>query len=1235
MIRTHRFRRALLIVLGVLLLVPVVLVTALVLVLRSDSGTAWVIDQVEGLTVEQGAGSLMGVWQAKRLRWQGFGVELTVQSPYLDWSPGCLLRRSVCIEHLLAADIDLRILPGDASAEASTAPSLPALDLPVNLELGNVELGELRYNDTLVWNTFNLSAGGYGTSVELKKLYVNRDTITVTASGHLETRRDWPLSLEVTAQLPPPEGDRWTLDLALTGSVRDLNLQGRSAGYLDAGLEGHLEPLDPDLPARLSLTADQFKVINAVPDTVTLKNWLLKADGNLTSGFRIDSQAELPARSGRMKLSVNALVSASDARDVSVELKAPYSAAGEAGHAKMTGSIDWRDALTADTELQMEKFPWYDLLPGLTPPPVTLASLDVKGQYTDGRYQAELSASADSPAGDIGVTTRVDGDLSRVSITDLLVTTGAGKLTGKANAAFKDQVSWDASLTLNDFNPGFWVPRLEASLDGDVSSTGRLNAQGQPDLKAYWDLTGQWRKQDTSIQGQLAGRNGQWSVSKLSVNVGDNQIQGSAELGQSLAASMHVALMDLSQVLPGLSGKISGDAKAGGTLDNPTGQVHLTGAGVRWKDTAAVDSLTLDASLADVLKLKARLRASGISAGGQSFESASIALRGTPADHRLELKASNPQVTAELQFDGGWQQGWQGTLTTGEIDLPEQKQAWKLAEPARISYQPTGELTFKKHCWRWRGSSLCAGDQSLMPRLALNYRIKALPASALAPLLPESVRWQTEINGELALTLQDQGPSGHISLSAAPGEVRLKSGDNWQTLSYSTLQTDVTLKPDRADLKLTLAGQGLGNLSVAMKVDPRSDAYRVDGRYQLSHLDVALAGKFIALKEIAGDLGGEGTFSGPLLDPRVEGELKLDQGRVMDPSLPLPFEDVSLNLVFQGHQAELKGRWKSGKQGSGKITGRIGWENSPSLKIQVTGDKLPLSYEPYAHVELNPDITLVFADGKLAVNGKVDVPRGSVVVRELPKQAVSVSDDEVIVGKKKEQPGLTSLTMDVTVNVGKDQVTFKGFGVTGNLDGSLRIGNNMDTRGALELKDGSYSAYGQDLTLRRARVVFVGPISQPYLDIEAIRKVNSVTAGIRLTGPVSEPETEVFSEPPMQQSEALSYVILGRPLRSSGDQNQLGQAALSLGLAQTGGLTRGIGKELGIRDLTLEAAGSGKSASVVASGYVTDDLSVRYGVGVFEPITTVALRYDLGKYFYLEAASSLAASLDVFYTRDF
>jgi translocation and assembly module TamB len=56
---------------------------------------------------------------------------------------------------------------------------------------------------------------------------------------------------------------------------------------------------------------------------------------------------------------------------------------------------------------------------------------------------------------------------------------------------------------------------------------------------------------------------------------------------------------------------------------------------------------------------------------------------------------------------------------------------------------------------------------------------------------------------------------------------------------------------------------------------------------------------------------------------------------------------------------------------------------------------------------------------------------------------------------------------------------------------------------------------------------------------------------------------------------------------------------------------------------------------VVASGRISDRLSLSYGVGVFEPVNTLALRYRLSRRVFLEAASGLASSLDIFYRRDF
>ncbi|EPN70219.1 hypothetical protein A235_04768, partial [Pseudomonas syringae pv. actinidiae ICMP 19079] len=269
--------------------------------------------------------------------------------------------------------------------------------------------------------------------------------------------------------------------------------------------------------------------------------------------------------------------------------------------------------------------------------------------------------------------------------------------------------------------------------------------------------------------------------------------------------------------------------------------------------------------------------------------------------------------------------------------------------------------------------------------------------------------------------------------------------------------------------------------------------------------------------------------------------------------------------------------------------------------------------------------------------GKVLVPKGAITVRELPPSTVKLSGDTVIVGQQTEEgaPPL-AVAMDINVEVGQEKLSFSGFGLTANLVGRVHIGDNLDTRGELNLNDGRYRAYGQRLTIRKARLLFAGPVDQPYLDIEAIRQTDDVIAGIRLTGSAEQPTTEVFSEPAMSQEQALSYLVMGRPLSTSGeDNNMVAQAALALGVAGSSSTTGKLADNLGIKDFELDTSGTGDKTNVVASGKITEKLSLRYGVGVFEPANTIALRYLLSKRVYLEAASGVASSLDIFYKRDF
>ncbi|HEA54032.1 MAG TPA: translocation/assembly module TamB [Marinobacter antarcticus] len=1229
--------------LGLLVLLPVVLVSAILLALRSESGTAWVIDQIPGLEVVNDQGSLFGTWKADRLEWRGYGVDVVAASPLIDWSPSCLFDLQFCLETLHVQQLDVSVQPSDKEPAPAEDVSLPSIELPLGLKANDVRLGTFTFNGAKVWDIFELDAGGAGADWKLNRVYYQLDDYTVVASGRVETRRDWPVNLEVNATLPPPYGDAWNIDLTLSGSVRDLGLAGQSRGYLDAALEGKAQPLASNLPARVKITSKTFRAAEALPETLVLENWFVEAEGSLQSGFKTRAQATLPGTTGPIELTLVSLVTTAEARDIRLELSAGSKTATDKANTSpqtvvVIGKTQWQGGLSAEATLQLRQFPWYSLLPGMEEPPVALRKLDGNMSWQDGRYKADLTAEVDGSQGSAELATVITGDANQLRLTKLSAVTGAGSLSGDGAVDFSGPLSWQAALELENFNPGYWLPVLEASLSGQVTSEGKLTDGPVPVMQASWDLKGQWRSSPTVAAGRIDTSTGDWVVPELKLVIGENRLEGNGIWGKELQASLDLKLPDPDKIMPGLGGKAELQLAVAGTLDDPRGELTASAAELRWQDLVVVESLSLNADLNSGFRFNGELQSKGITVAGQNVRSLAVKAKGTQSDHSVTIDAQREDARVQLDFQGAagdaWA-SWKGQLARGVIDVPKQEQSWALDSAAQLTFAKDGKLSVGPHCWRWQQSSVCADEQTLLPVPSIAYRIDSFPAAALAPIFPETLRWQSSINGEVEFTSTDKGPKGRIALDAGEGRFELLLENEWQNLSYETLTAELDLKPDEADLSVRFSGPQLGKLSVDMTLDPTEEDRTIEGQFKLEGLDIALAGIFTGLEEVAGEINGEGKISGPLMKPLVNGKIALTNGRVVDPRLPLPIEEVAVTVLLDGYSANISGQIKSNARSEAQIEGEVDWQDAPGGEVHITGDRLPFSVEPYARLEVAPDLTIAFREGALRVEGRIEVPRGDIKIEGLPEQAVSVSDDEVIVGAEPEKPLVQSMDMDVTVVVGEDRVSFVAFGVTGDLEGTLRIGKDMDTRGTLQLVNGQYEAYGQELELRRARVLFVGSLAQPYLDIEAIRKVDAVVAGIRLSGPAQSPTTEVFANPDMPQSDALSYVILGRAPRGKTEDGQMSKAALSLGLTQVNKVTGQIGEGFGIRDLALEAEGSGDQTSVVASGYLSDELSIRYGVGIFEPISTVALRYDLGRFFYLEAASGLAASLDIFYTRDF
>jgi translocation and assembly module TamB len=186
-----------------------------------------------------------------------------------------------------------------------------------------------------------------------------------------------------------------------------------------------------------------------------------------------------------------------------------------------------------------------------------------------------------------------------------------------------------------------------------------------------------------------------------------------------------------------------------------------------------------------------------------------------------------------------------------------------------------------------------------------------------------------------------------------------------------------------------------------------------------------------------------------------------------------------------------------------------------------------------------------------------------------------------------------------------------------------RPGREMTATGTLDVA-GRYTAYGQKLTITRGDLTWSNSeIANPLLDIRAEREVGDVTAGIQVSGRASAPQAQVYSDPAMDDSEALAYLALGRPLMtaSAAEGRQLDAASAAL---SAGGnlLASQLGARIGLDDAgVLESRALGGSVFGVGK-YLSPKLYVGYGVSLLGTGQVLTLKYLLRKGFDIEIESS-------------
>jgi|GEM_PF-1322511 len=463
---------------------------------------------------------------------------------------------------------------------------------------------------------------------------------------------------------------------------------------------------------------------------------------------------------------------------------------------------------------------------------------------------------------------------------------------------------------------------------------------------------------------------------------------------------------------------------------------------------------------------------------------------------------------------------------------------------------------------------------------------------------------------------------------------------NWQFDSRALLDTQ-----GLQDSELALSGE----MSAELLIDADGN---LDGSSQAEFSDLGWVSAFIPeMRNVTGLLDSSLHIGGTLSEPVFNGDVRINEAGFFLERTGVSYSDLEISLSGTSiSSAALEGSLAT-DDGFLTYSGSLSGFNSPDwqLNLEVEGEAFQVSNLDDLTLHVSPSLNLDANARRIDLAGRLHVPVLHMLLLELPESGVDISRDVVIRNHPEDRPelarsfssGQTSMfdlpiTADLVLSLG-DEVSFDGFGLQASLAGELEVQQHITgssfTYGELVVTNGHYRIYGQELSLRDGKLLFLGNYANPALDIRAVREVRGQTVGVLINGTLNAMRSQLFSSPALPESDVLAVLVTGRPaaqLQSSDGEAVLG-AITSLGIERGQSLANDLGDRLGFDTVAITNTGNIDSSELTVGKYLTPQVFVRYGVGLFDSVSKIAVDYFINDRLTLQAESGEYQSIDFTY----
>lgn len=726
-------------------------------------------------------------------------------------------------------------------------------------------------------------------------------------------------------------------------------------------------------------------------------------------------------------------------------------------------------------------------------------------------------------------------------------------------------------------------------------------------------------------------------------------ISGAAEvaLDQMLATgSLAGRIGDLASLEPWtgqpLRGSVDLDASFDGSDGKQDAQLSVAVDDLAG-DFGALRRASVEASVEDVMNrmgVDATITAGGFTQPepGLLLEDATVRVTGDRSLLNLDV-AANGEMNGPFNIEAAAAADVLGedarTVRIDSLDGVFQGQTIRLMSPANARLEG-GVLDIDQ-------LDLKIGDASIQGNLLLDQPedraraglvIKSLPMPMLAefgapPLLGE-------LTGEIDLT-------GRLSAPVIDGEIRIAGLelDDGQQVFGRAADVDVALSLSGDGLVTEARLQGIGDnpilaefrLPVRLSLAPFAfelpETLPLDGRLTAqSRLAPLVSLAALDGQTIQGELDVDLTLGGTIDRPRLNGELAIADGRVADAISGVVLTDLTLLLRGTGDRLEVETFTARGPSGGRlELTGgmAIDFANALPYRFDLKTNELRVLDSDIGRATVSAEIAMEGSGRGGEISGRITVPRADL---NIPNGGATnpVTLDVQVKGEPAPPPEPAAgpsgpeyrMVLDLVVDM-PARIFVRGRGLDTEWGGRLAIDGTTSEpviTGSIDYRRGFLDFLDRRFDIREGSVTFTGgkePV--PEVNLVAAAAAPTMTGIIRISGPATDPEFELSSEPELPQDEVLAQLLFDRDT-SSLTPLQGVRLASAVARLEGGGMdTMGQLRDLaGLDTLDFGNADFGDESTettATAGRYVTEDVFIAVDQGLSSGATRARVEVEL------------------------